>query len=379
MNKAFLQRHIDEFREVTGEDFAVTDPGGRILASTRPVSRDISSMVRAFVQRGRSSEYTLGFHFFRVEAAEGLLYVLIASAKYGFSDAAGRLAVLNLTHLELIHRKQYRKEDFYRELMEGKLSTAEIGSSRQRFCIPDPECRAVFLIEGPDERETGRTLKELRKIFPSGSVGIGFCLSRSHIILLKRIREEEGETPEQAGTEIADLLSLKERSGVRVACGGNCSLLEDLPRSYREAESAMETGRLFYPERRVISCEQMGLGRLVSQLSEADCRAFLKDVFRDESSFPDPASRQTAEALLKNSLNMAGASRERYLHWKTLSYRLDKLKEKTGLNIRRFEDAMTMAVALMVIRKLDAAAENRGGVFSSGREKDCLRTKISDI
>jgi len=54
----------------------------------------------------------------------------------------------------------------------------------------------------------------------------------------------------------------------------------------------------------------------------------------------DPIMTGTAEEFLLCSLNIAEACRKLYLHRNTLLYRLDKIQELTGLDIRVFSDAM---------------------------------------
>jgi carbohydrate diacid regulator len=60
-----------------------------------------------------------------------------------------------------------------------------------------------------------------------------------------------------------------------------------------------------------------------------------KEIFTDEEML------NTAEEFLENSLNVSETSRKLYLHRNTLTYRLDKIEKATGLNIRKFSDAVT--------------------------------------
>ena len=57
------------------------------------------------------------------------------------------------------------------------------------------------------------------------------------------------------------------------------------------------------------------------------------------------------EAFFKNNLNIAETSRNAYLHRNTLIYRLDKIEKATGLNIRKFSDAVTFRL-ITVLSKL---------------------------
>ena len=61
-----------------------------------------------------------------------------------------------------------------------------------------------------------------------------------------------------------------------------------------------------------------------------------------------PVRTSSIDQFFADSLNISEASRNLYIHRNTLVYRLDKLEKTLGLNIRNFDDAMTLKIALMV-------------------------------
>ncbi|MBO7149420.1 MAG: helix-turn-helix domain-containing protein [Clostridia bacterium] len=66
--------------------------------------------------------------------------------------------------------------------------------------------------------------------------------------------------------------------------------------------------------------------------------------------FDDQEMIITAEEFLENSLNVSETSRKLYLHRNTLIYRLDKIEKATGLNIRKFSDAITFRLITILSR-----------------------------
>ena len=60
----------------------------------------------------------------------------------------------------------------------------------------------------------------------------------------------------------------------------------------------------------------------------------------------DPEDRRTAEIFLKCNLNINAASKELFMHRNTLIYRLDKIKEHTGLDLKKFCDAFIFHVLM---------------------------------
>ena len=56
----------------------------------------------------------------------------------------------------------------------------------------------------------------------------------------------------------------------------------------------------------------------------------------------------TIDTFFENNLNVSETARQLFVHRNTLVYRIEKLQKSTGLDIRTFEDAMTLKIALMV-------------------------------
>ena len=57
----------------------------------------------------------------------------------------------------------------------------------------------------------------------------------------------------------------------------------------------------------------------------------------------------TVNKFFDNSLNVSETSRQLFIHRNTLIYRIEKLQKSTGLDVRVFDDALTLKIALMVV------------------------------
>lgn len=114
---------------------------------------------------------------------------------------------------------------------------------------------------------------------------------------------------------------------------------------------ALDVGKIFYSERKVVAYNNLGIGRLIFQLPMPLCKMFIREIFDGKS--PDDFDEETLVTINKffeNSLNVSETSRELYIHRNTLVYRLDKLQKSTNLNLRVFDDAITFKIALMVVK-----------------------------
>ena len=117
---------------------------------------------------------------------------------------------------------------------------------------------------------------------------------------------------------------------------------------------ALHVGKIFYPGRQVMAYSSLGIGRLIYQLPIPLCMMFIKEVFEGKN--PDDFDEETLTTINKffeNSLNVSETSRQLYIHRNTLVYRLDKLQKQTGLDLRVFDDAITLKIALMVVKYMN--------------------------
>ena len=94
------------------------------------------------------------------------------------------------------------------------------------------------------------------------------------------------------------------------------------------------------------------LGKLLSNL-EQDSLGNVNNILQDKNVkrfLCDEELIHTAEVFFANNLNLIKTSKELIVHRNTLVYRLEKIKKSLGLDIRTFEDAVTLQVLLVLKR-----------------------------
>ena len=92
--------------------------------------------------------------------------------------------------------------------------------------------------------------------------------------------------------------------------------------------------------------------RMLEELPAARRAEFLAVLLDGEARelLKDEELAGTAEEFLGNDLNVSETARNLYMHRNTLMYRLDKLERLTGLNLRKFSDAVTFRVITILNR-----------------------------
>ena len=148
---------------------------------------------------------------------------------------------------------------------------------------------------------------------------------------------------------LVDTLGMEAMVHVRVAYGTIINELKDVSKCYKEASMALDVGRIFYAHKDVLAYNELGIGRLIYQLPYSLCEMFLQEVFHgDALNQFDKETMATVNAFFENDLNISETARKMYLHRNTLGYRLDKIQKTTGLDVKKFDDALTFKIALMV-------------------------------
>lgn len=86
---------------------------------------------------------------------------------------------------------------------------------------------------------------------------------------------------------------------------------------------------------------------LIEQATDEFKEHIGKWVLRDTMN--DQETLQMIKTLVACNLNISETAKELYMHRNSLQYRLDRFQEKTGLDIRNFDEAMTAYLAMIAI------------------------------
>ena len=154
---------------------------------------------------------------------------------------------------------------------------------------------------------------------------------------------------------IADTLSGEFFTHAVIGIGSAVEGLKDIARSFKEAQIALEVGKVFDNEKTIVRYENLGIARLIYQLPTTLCETFLHEVFKRGSiESLDQETLFTIQKFFENNLNVSETSRKLFVHRNTLVYRLEKIKKITGLDLREFDHAIVFKIALMVKKYLKA-------------------------
>jgi carbohydrate diacid regulator len=193
-------------------------------------------------------------------------------------------------------------------------------------------------------------------LFPDKAKDFVININETDIALVKEIRNGiESRDLEKLACSIVDTLGSEFYTQVSVGIGTVVSSIKELAASFKEAQIALEVGKVFDTERNIVSYDNLGIARLIYQLPTTLCDMFLREIFKRGSiESLDQETLFTIQKFFENNLNVSETSRKLFLHRNTLVYRLEKIKRLTGLDLRKFDDAIVFKMALMVKKYLTA-------------------------
>lgn len=351
LSNQVLQKMLADISQILEKDCSVWDDKGKCLVSTCGDLGNMQRTVEDFLQETYLQEMRIGkaSACFAVYEEGKVQYVLAIHGVTEGIETAGKLCVSQFNNLIQVYKKRVDKNRFFQDLLLNHALPVDMYGQAKRLNIQEEERRVVFVIE-PKQEGDNLVLETLRGLYAAGTKDFITSVEEGRIILIKTLEsgEDYSEVVGIAKT-IVDTLSAEAMVDLRVAYGTIVDELKEVSRTYKEAVMALETGRVFYSEKNILAYNELGIGRLIHQLPLSLCDMFLKEVFRGNAMEQfDKEILATVNAFFKNNLNISETARQMYLHRNTLGYRLDKITKTTGLDVRKFDDALTFKIALMV-------------------------------
>ncbi len=349
ISNQILQTTVDGLKNISKVDLCVIDTEGKLLAGTFNEIEPFVEPAVAFAGSPADSQVVSGCQFFKIFDENQLEYLLLAIGDTDDVFMVGKMAVFQIQSLLVAYKERFDKDNFIKNLLLDNLLLVDIYNRAKKLHIETEARRVVYIVETSRDRD-GNDLDRIRGIFQGRTQDFVTAVDEKNIIVVKEV--DEDVTLEDLGKTANVIYSLfKKDKGAHVAFGTVVGEIKEVSRSYKEARMALDVGKIFFEERPVVAYATLGIGRLIYQLPIPLCKMFIKEIFENKS--PDDFDEETLVTINKffeNNLNVSETSRQLYIHRNTLVYRLDKLQKSTGLDLRVFEDAITLKIALMVVK-----------------------------
>ena len=348
ISNQIIRETINDLYDIMGVQMWVCDVAGNTLAYTKEAEQIPVEVITSLLSSVADNIEVQGQHYFKVYDQKKPVYILSAGGKSD-SYSVGKIAVTQLQRLVAAYKEKYDVNSFLQNLLLDNLLLVDIYNRAKQLKIDTSARRIVFVIKTWKKKDES-AVELVRSLYSSRNKHFVTEVDEDSIILIKNLEKDETfEEQETTASTLVDMLNTEVMTMASVAYGTIVEDIKEISSSYKEAKMALDVGKIFYPDKMVISYKSLGIGRLIYQLPVSLCDMFLEEVFGGH--MPDEADEETlniVNVFFENNLNISETARKLYLHRNTLTYRLEKIEKLTGLNVKNFEDAMTFKIALMV-------------------------------
>ena len=356
MSSRIFQNVILQMKDATTRSFGVTDDQGNVIASS-----DLSMMgytvdeIRAAVPEAGGELFAAGSKTCRALGAGGRgSYVVFVEGLDELARSVCILASVALGEAKAGYDDKHDATTFVKNIISDNILPGDVyvRAKELRFNAEAP--RSVFIVRQTEGAEVA-VLEYLQGIFPSKEKDFVLSMSETDVVVIREL-PTEFDTEEIERSAMHMQQSIERDVGVRcvVGIGSPVMHLRELADRYKEAQTAIEVGKVFDTEKAVMSYDSLGIGRIIYQLPTTLCEMFLAEVFKKNPiESLDQETLYTINKFFENNLNVSETSRKLFVHRNTLVYRLEKIKKITGLDLREFDHAIVFKVALMVKKYLD--------------------------
>ncbi len=356
MSNRLFQGVIHQMRDAIDRTVGVIDESG-IIISCSELGRIGESC------HFSTEEYFTGNELFCVD---GYTYRPFGSALHPeyavFVEGDDELAIkcsgvisLSLSSIKQYYDEKFDRANFIKNVILDNILAGDIylKARELRFTADTP--RVVLLVRISEHNDVS-VFDIVQNLFPDKNKDFVININENDIALVKEVRSNiETKDLEKLARSIADSLTSEAFTHCRIGIGTVVEGIKELARSFKDAQVALEVGKVFDTEKEIVSYENLGIARLIYQLPTTLCDMFLGEVFKRGSiDTLDHETLFTIQRFFENNLNVSETSRKLFVHRNTLVYRLEKIKKLTGLDLREFDDAIVFKVALMVKKYLDA-------------------------
>lgn len=267
-------------------------------------------------------------------------YVCVQGTNPAAADCAKLAAALVETMMaETPATSQF---DVIRAILREELSAPELDTLAMQHGLTMNMDRCVLLFHGASS-----AMKELITV---GDDDILVEMDRHVLVLLKSMDNMEGyDDLRQLAEAIEQTIMSETGEQPIISIGELKSSLHEVGASYRAAWRALEIGRMFHPERTIYAFNRLSLERFLSEINRDLGMCYHQMLFnRKTQRLFNEEMLHTIEMFFDKDLNLSDTARQLYIHRNTLVYRLDKIQRQTGLDLRKFEDAITFRMLLLL-------------------------------
>ncbi len=356
MSNRFFQSVVYQLKDSIDRTVGVIDENGTVISCSDLIKiGEVHENVISSISATMDSIVEDGYTYKPLNSRSGLEYVAFVEGADEQAEKYINLITITLTNIKQYYDEKFDKNNFVKNVILDNILPGDIYIKAKELRFEVEAYRVVILLRLSDKSDVS-AYDILHGLFPDRQKDFIINVNETDLVLVKEVKNfNDNKDLEKLAKSIIDIVSSELYIKSYVGIGTIVDNIKDLPRSFNEAQIALEVGKVFDTEKFIMTYDNLGIGRLIYQLPTTLCDMFLSEVFKKGSiESLDYETLFTIQKFFENNLNVSETSRKLFVHRNTLVYRLEKIRKLTGLDLRRFDHAIVFKVALMVKKYLTA-------------------------
>ncbi|MBE6787461.1 MAG: PucR family transcriptional regulator [Ruminococcaceae bacterium] len=350
MANRLFQGVIHQMKDAIDRTFGVVDENLTVIASSE--LGKIGETVLEFMPSIETFTNN-GYTYKVIPSNQGAKYAVFVDGDDILASKYANVLAIAFSNIKFYYDEKYDRGNFIKNIILDNILPGDIYIKARELYFNSDVSRTVIIIRSLESSDIS-VYDIIQNLFPDKTKDFIISINETDIALVKETAQGiDPKTIEKMASTIADTISGEFYAHVVIGIGTTVNNLKDLARSFKEAQAALEVGKVFDTEKTIVSYDNLGIARLIYQLPTTLCESFLKEVFKRGSiENLDQETLFTIQRFFENNLNVSETSRKLFVHRNTLVYRLEKIKKITGLDLREFDHAIIFKIALMVNKYL---------------------------
>lgn len=350
MANRLFQGVIHQMKDAIDRSFGVIDENYIVIASS-----DLSRIGETVLDEMPISDSFVsgGLTYKVISSNQGAKYMVYVEGEDALAARYANVLAVAFSNIKFYYDEKYDRSNFIKNIILDNILPGDIYIKARELYFNNDVSRTVIIIRALEVSDVS-IYDIVQNLFPDKSKDFIISINENDIALVKETAQGiDPKTIEKMASTIADTITGEFYAQVVIGIGTTVNNLKDLARSFKEAQAALEVGKVFDTEKSIVSYDNLGIARLIYQLPTTLCESFLREVFKRGSiENLDQETLFTIQRFFENNLNVSETSRKLFVHRNTLVYRLEKIKKITGLDLREFDHAIIFKIALMVNKYL---------------------------
>ena len=241
----------------------IVDNAGNIVSCTelRFIGENVEAAEDFFSSGSEEGEFG-GYSFRRLDGYDnGAEYAVFAGESGQSAAIACNITAIAINNSKSLYDEKHDKATFIKKIILDNILPGDIYIKSREMQFQNEAKRVAYLIH-MDQKQDVAVMDLLQKLFPDRQRDFALTINENEVVLVKELKSNDSKEITKYGRQIdAGVTEL----GVAhvIGIGSVATQLKDIARSFKEAQVAVEIGKVFDDSITMMSYENLGIGRLI--------------------------------------------------------------------------------------------------------------------